>query len=62
LGVEKDLWFFNFPLLFLGREEVGESIEVFLHNDANALGVQRRFGKIAIIRLVVHLESQVAIR
>ena len=52
--------FLLFPLL--GGKEVAETVEVFLHDDAEALGVERRLGEVTVVGHVVHLHREVTIR
>ena len=60
--VNLELLFLVFVLaLLLDREEVAKSVEVFLHDETDALGVERRLGEITVVGLVVHLQGQVAV-
>ena len=45
---------FHRPFL-AGTEEIAEAVEVFLHDDADALRVERRVGELAVVGLVVGL-------
>ena len=54
--------FFVLLLLALGVEEVVPAAEVFLHDDTDALGVERGAGEVSVVGLVVDLEGEVAVR
>ena len=52
----------NNPLfLLLPAEEVAQAVEVFLHDDAYALGVHGGTGEVAVVGLVVDLQGEVAV-
>ena len=61
------VYLFLFALLLvllagsLGGKEVAEAVEVLFHDEADALGVERRSGEVAVVGLVVNLQGQVAI-
>ena len=59
LGSGLFIAFLLFPLL--GGEEVAETVEVFLHDDAETLGVERRLGEVTVVGLVVDLQGKVAV-
>lgn len=59
LGSGLFIAFLLFPLL--GGEEVAETVEVFLHDDAEALGVEGRLGEVTVVGLVVDLQGKVAV-
>ncbi len=47
--------------LGIGRtQEVVKAVEVFFQDDAEALGVERGTGKVAVISLVIDLQSEVS--
>ena len=50
-----------FLLARLRGEEVAEAVEVLLHDDAEALGVERRLGEVTIVGLVIDLQGEVAV-
>ena len=50
-----------FLLSLLRGEEVAEAVEVFLHDDAEALGVERRLGEVTVVGLIIDLEGEVAV-
>ena len=49
-------------LLLFDAEEIAEAVEVFLHDETEALRVQTVARKIAVVGLIVHAYGEVAAR
>ena len=53
---------FLFLLLLFDAEEIAKTIEIFLHDETEALRVQTVARKIAVGGLIVHAYGEVAVR
>ena len=49
-------------LALTAMEEIAEAVEVALHDESDALRVERGTGEVAVVGLVVDLKGKVAVR
>ena len=51
---------FHFSLLF-DSKKIANAVKIFFQDNAKTLRVQRRFGEVAVVGLIVNLKCQIAV-